>query len=126
MTTGFFTPENEAALTLEAVGPEGSRSFEAIIDTGFTGGLTLPPDWIEELGLPQTGVEDMVLADGRASDTPLYNGYVVLGEEAYEVVVAEAPTITLLGTDLLWGFSLYVEFQPNGAVELERLSASGS
>jgi clan AA aspartic protease len=122
MTTGFFTAEREAALSLEAVGPEGSRSFEAIIDTGFTGGLTLPHAWIEELGLPQTGVEDLILADGRATDTPLYDGHVIIGETAYEVSVAEAPTTPLLGTDLLWGFSLHVEFQAGGAVEIAPLS----
>lgn len=121
MTTGFFTAEREPALSLEVVGPEGGRSVEAIIDTGFTGELTLPPAWIEELGLPRTGTQDLILADGRASDTPLYDGYVILDGTAYEVVVAEAHTTPLLGTDLLWGFSLHVEFQDGGPVEIEPL-----
>ncbi len=43
MTTGFITPDQEPALRLEVVGPEGARSFEAIIDTGFNGGLAIPP-----------------------------------------------------------------------------------
>lgn len=81
MTTGFFTSEREPALSLEAIGPEGSRSCDAIIDTGFTGELTLPPAWIEELGLPQSGVEEMILADGRVSDTLLYDGYVIVDDE---------------------------------------------
>jgi len=126
MITGFFTAEREPALSLEAIGPDGSRSCDAIIDTGFTGELTLPPDWIEDLGLPYAGVEEMMLADGRFRDTAMYDGYVVIDEEAYEVVIAEAPTIPLVGTNLLWGFSLNVDFQANGAVQLKRLPKSPS
>jgi clan AA aspartic protease len=126
MTTGFFTAEREPALSLEAVGPEGSRSFDAIIDTGFTGELTLPSDWIEDLGLPYAGVEEMMLADGRFRDTAMYDGYVIIDDEAYEVVIAEGPTIPLVGTNLLWGFSLFVEFQSGGAIEVKSLPDSTS
>lgn len=126
MTTGFFTSTGEPALSLQAIGPDGSRSFEAIIDTGFTGELTLPSDWIEELGLPYAGVEEMMLADGRFRDTAMYDGHVIIDEEAYEVVIAEAPTVPLVGTNLLRGFSLYIEFEANGRVEVEPLSESSS
>lgn len=125
MTTGFITPDHEPALSLEIRGPEGSRSFEAVIDTGFNGALTLPPAWIDTLGLPQTGEVPIVLADGRQIVSPVYTGYVLLDENAYQASVAEAP-VPLLGTDLLWGFSLYVEFQAEGAVEIEPLSPSSS
>ena len=124
MTTGFFTSDQEPALSLDVIGPDGSQSCDAIIDTGFTGELTLPPDWIEELELPYAGVEEMMLADGRFSETALYDGYVVIDEEAYEVVIAEAPTTPLVGTNLLWGFSLYLEFQIDGAVEVDSLPSS--
>jgi len=69
MTTGFFTADREPSLSLEVRGPNGARSFDAVIDTGFNGGLTLPPDWIEGLGCPQVGEEPLVLADGRQTVT---------------------------------------------------------
>jgi hypothetical protein len=78
------------------------------------------------LGLPQSGEESVSLADGRVIVVPLYVGYVILDDQAYEVDIAKAQTDPLAGTALFRGFSLYVEFQPKGAVELERLSASGS
>ena len=65
MTTGFFTADGEPALALEVRGLEGSRSVEAVIDTGYNGGLTLPPDWIEAMGLREFGEENVILADGR-------------------------------------------------------------
>ena len=49
MTTGFFTSANEPALPLEVRGPDGARSFDAIIDTGFNGalrGYLKIPDWV--------------------------------------------------------------------------------
>jgi len=124
MTTGFITPDQEPALQLEVVGPEGTRSFNAIIDTGFNGGLALPPDWIEALGLPRAGHEQMVLADGSVTGAYLYDGYVIPDEEAHEVVVTEAPGTPLAGTDLFWGFSLFVEFQADGTVEVAPLPSS--
>jgi predicted aspartyl protease len=126
MTTGFITSDQEPALHLEVVGPEGARSFKAIIDTGFNGGLALPPDWIEALGLPRAGHEQMVLADGSVTGAYLYDGYAILDEEAYDVVVAEAPGIPLAGTDLFWGFSLYIEFEPDGTVDAAPLPSPSS
>lgn len=124
MTTGFFTSANEPALPLEVRGPDGDRSFEAIIDTGFNGALTLPPDWIAHLGLQQAGQEPVTLADGREITTTLYDAYLILDEEAYSITVAEAPATPLLGTDLLWGSSLFIEFQVGGAVEVDPLPES--
>jgi predicted aspartyl protease len=68
----------------------------------------------------------VTLADGREIITSLYEAYVLFDVETYQVIVAEASAAPLLGTDLLWGFSLYVEFRPNEAVELERLLSASS
>ena len=68
----------------------------------------------------------MVLADGSVTGAYLYDGYVILDEEAYEVVVTEAPGAPLVGTGLLWGFSLFIEFQAGGAVDVESLPSPSS
>jgi predicted aspartyl protease len=41
-----------------------ARDLAAIVDTGFTGWLTLPPDLIAELGLPWKELGEAILADG--------------------------------------------------------------
>ena len=99
--------------------------MEAVINTGYNGGLTLPPDWIEAMGLREFGDENVVLADGSLKSIPTYLGYAILEEESHEVVVAEAPS-PLAGTDLLWGFSLYIEFGANGRVDVKPLPNSSS
>ena len=126
MIPGFFTADREPALSLEIRGPDGAQSFDAVIDTGYNGALTLPPDWIDALGLPQSGEERVSLADGRVIVVPMYVGSVILDHQAYEVDIAKAKTDPLAGTALLWGFSLYIEFEANGRVEVERLPDASS
>ena len=74
-------------------GPERSRSFDAVIDTGFNGGLTLLPDWIDELRLPQVGEEPLALADGRQMVTRVYCAYAILDGSARDTSVAKATVL---------------------------------
>jgi hypothetical protein len=60
----------EAVLPLRVIDPGlGGRQAEilAVIDTGFTGHLTLSVELARSLALPELGSEEMVLADGRMS-----------------------------------------------------------
>lgn len=118
---GFFTTDGEPAVSVHVVGPAEALDVDAVVDTGFNGDLTLPPEQIKALGLPEATVTEVTLADGRVHDVPLYEADAVLSGATRKVFVAEAPTTPLVGTNLLWGFSIYIEFQANGAVEIERL-----
>ncbi|MCS3666857.1 hypothetical protein GGP77_001072 [Salinibacter ruber] len=51
-------------------------------------------------------------------------GFITSDEEAYDIVVTEAAGTPLAGTDLFWGFSLFIEFQIDGAVEVAPLPPS--
>lgn len=42
---------------------------EYTVDTGFTGTLSLPPRFVESMGLPFVGQGTAVLADGSAVGT---------------------------------------------------------
>lgn len=122
MITGSLTSEGEPVLQLNVEGPTGTREIEALVDTGFNGGLTLSYELITALDLPEKSVMEGTLADGRVRDVQTYVGTVTLNGTSKRVLIAESPTTPLLGTDLLWGFSLYVEFEIGGAVEVTRLS----
>ena len=50
---GQVTTEHEAVIRLTVRGPSGQgQQVEAVIDTGFSGWFSLPPEWIASLGLP--------------------------------------------------------------------------
>lgn len=121
MMTGALTSDGEPVLQLRVEGPAGTRDIEALVDTGFNGALTLSSELIATLGLPEKTVMEVTLADGRVRDVQTYVGTVTFGDASKRILVAESPTTPLLGTDLLWGFSLYVEFQAGGAVEVDPL-----
>ena len=54
MIEGVVNADYEAIIPLRIQGPDGrTRDIEAVVDTGFTDFLTLPPALVDELGLPQ-------------------------------------------------------------------------
>ncbi|MBM79708.1 MAG: hypothetical protein CMJ78_03825 [Planctomycetaceae bacterium] len=55
----------ETVVDLEIINPHAEPEFaEAIVDTGFSGYLTLPRELVNELKLPFVGHRRAVLADG--------------------------------------------------------------
>ena len=53
MIEGVVNAAREAVVILPVQGPAGLvREIEVVIDTGYSGFLTLPPSLVEELGLP--------------------------------------------------------------------------
>ena len=122
--TGHVNADGEPALPVHIVGPAGTLEIEAVVDTGFNGELTLPRPQIEALGLPEATVTEVTLADGRVRDVPMYEAETEFAGSTREIFVTEAPTTPLVGTGLLWGFSLYIEFQVDGAVDVDPLPPS--
>lgn len=59
MLRGEVTPEFEAVVPVRILGPEGtSLVADAVIDTGFTGHLTLPEEFVRRLGLVVAQTDD--------------------------------------------------------------------
>ena len=98
------------------------RTIEAVIDTGFTGFLTLPPSTIAELGLPQRGAIRGVLADGSTRTFGIYEAVVIWDRRARTVTVGEVDSTPLVGMALLEGFELNVQVRPRGKVTIRRLT----
>jgi clan AA aspartic protease len=114
--------ENEALLRLTVHGTRRRKhQIEAVIDTGFSGYLTLPPDVIAGLGLAWQSTAQGILADGSASPFELYEAAVVWDRRARLIVVCESDATPLVGMAMLDGYELNVQVRPRGKVTITRL-----
>ena len=77
-----------------------TRTVDAIVDTGFSGDLALPPEIIAELWLDSIGTFPSTLANGSVMRTRWYRACVSVGLIERMCVVTELPT-ALLGTGFL-------------------------
>lgn len=114
-----MTTEGEAIIRLTVRGPTGQESkIEAVIDTGFDGWLSLPPDTIAELELPWSSLGRAALADGRKIDYDLYKAVVLWDRRQRLIEVDEADTAPLVGMAMLEGFELNVQVWSRGKVTI--------
>ena len=122
MIIGKIVDNQEALIELEIVDVNHTEKVEAIIDTGFTGELTLPSDLIERLGLPRIGELRITLGDGNEVDVGLYLAMVLWqGEERIVQVLSTDDGKALVGMSLLYGNRLTLEGVTDGKVTIEPL-----
>jgi|SRR3712207_2713360 clan AA aspartic protease len=115
----------EAIVPLTLLGSGDARvEVEAVIDTGFTGHLTLPAGVVRSLALPGRGFVEVELADGSTSALSVYDARVLWGGWERPVPVYEAEGGPLVGMALLRGSRLTVDVQPGGPVVIEDLPGS--
>jgi len=112
----------EAVIALRVRGPAGVEvEVSAVVDTGYTGSLTLPAAVTSALGLEQRSGGRAVLADGSVRRFDTYAAEVLWGGSWVGVVASALGDETLLGMALVAGRGLWVEAVPGGLVELRPL-----
>ena len=119
MTTGGINPTRQATLPL-LIMDAASRQFVAfnlVIDTGFNGDVQLPSLNIARLNLPLSGTAATELADGRVVESQAYDATVLWqgGRRIVKVIDGE-DGIPLIGSNLLWGSSMTIDWQFGGRV----------
>jgi clan AA aspartic protease len=100
-------------------------TIEFVVDTGFNGYLTLPPQAIAVMNLPLESTLVATLADGSESEMPIHLAKIRWDDLEEVVTVLATGTKPLLGTALLQGFRLIVEFADEGMVKVEPLVCPG-
>jgi len=98
--------------------------IDAVVDTGFTGSLTLPLASIRSLGYAWRGRGSAELANGAIDEFDIYAGAVVWDGEHRNTLIEVAETEPLVGTLLLAGFESQIEHLVGGRVIIRRLSAA--
>jgi clan AA aspartic protease len=122
MIRGIVNSNREAIIRLLVRGPAGQRRrIKAVIDTGFTGRLSLPPALIVLLRLPWWRRGRAILADGNETFFDIYEGTVVWDRRRRLIPVYEADSEPLVGMALLEGYELKVQVRKRGTVAIQRL-----
>ena len=96
-------------------------AIEFVVDTGFSGDLTLPASIVEELGLEFIESTTANLATDDEVELPVYGANVIWDGSIREVRVFALGKRPLLGTDLLNGRELVALFEENGFVSVTTL-----
>lgn len=122
MMTGTVNATREAVVILRVRGPgEQEQDIRAVIDTGFTGFLTLPPSIITALGLVRISRGRAILANGAEELFDIYRGTVLWDGQPRIVETEAADTDPLVGMSMLYGYKLQVEAIDGGTVTIEAL-----
>jgi clan AA aspartic protease len=96
--------------------------IEFVVDTGFNDYLTLPPQAISEMNLPQYSNTTARLADGTETVLSIHYAMIVWDEIELIVPVLATGVKPLIGTSLMDGYHLSIYFQIDGAVNLTAIS----
>lgn len=120
MMRGVVNSSCEATISLVVSNPNRqTRLIDAVIDTGYTGFLSLPREIIVALNLPWTGVDRGTLGDGSEVTFEVYAATVIWDGQYRNIPVNEAETEPLVGMCLLYGYDLCIQAIEGGNVTIK-------
>lgn len=121
MITGTVQAD-EGRIRLKVRGSQRrEQEIEAVIDTGYTERLSLPPSLIASLGLRWKTFGRAILADGSERVFDVYTGTVLWDGKIRRLRIDEADTDPLVGMKLLSGYELKMQVRSRGKVTIKRL-----
>ena len=121
MITGKITVHQEAVIELEVGSSNQFAKIEAVIDTGFTGYLTLPGVLVSRLNLQQAGEQRAILGDENRVVLKRHIAKVLWHGTERNVYVLQAEGGPLIGMSLLYGSRLILDVITAGNVTIDAL-----
>ncbi len=122
MMQGVVNLRREATLPLVVGNDSGQRQvIDTVIDTGFSGFLTLPSAIITALNLPWSASDTVTLGDGSETLFDIYTATVIWDGAYHQIDIAASETESLIGMALLYGYRLQVDTIEGGSVKIEAL-----
>ena len=120
MIEGVVNASREAVIRLAVHGPSGQpQDIEAVIDTGYSGMLTLPSSIVAELGLSFRSSGRAILANGDEDAFSTYDATVFWDGALREVEADALGPTPLAGMALLDGHELCLAVTEGGRVSIE-------
>lgn len=122
MLTGVVTSKREAVLRVMVRGAYSQEVLvDAIMDTGFTGFLTLPEQLIANLALAFAGTTQATLGNGSEVHMDIFEGVVLWDNQERHVPVLAAAGDALVGMSMLSGYRVTLDVEDGGRVLVEVL-----
>ncbi|MFN7760838.1 MAG: clan AA aspartic protease [Pseudanabaena sp.] len=109
MMQGYVNKNCEATILVVVRNNDKLKSINAVIDTGFTGFLSLPNEIITELDLPWSYRDRGTLGDGSEVLFDIYDAVAIWDGKSQEIEVNSAETDPLVGMSMLRGYRLQVD-----------------
>ena len=120
MILGAVNDAYEAVISLTVQGPSGqSREVEAVIDTGFTGFLSLPSALATDLGLPFLTYESTFLADGSLVRFSVHDATALWDGRPRRVYTHLSDVTPLIGMRMLDDHDLSIQVRDGGRVVIQ-------
>ena len=114
---GFFNQNGHPIIPIEVYGfsKEITQKFDAMLDTGFSGFLSLPLVYALQVGLILNSTADFVLANGSIEHTLLCLGTIKLdGEFRTGLISISKGNNALLGIEFLRKFNKKLQLDCGG------------
>ncbi|MEM7770670.1 MAG: clan AA aspartic protease [Cyanobacteria bacterium P01_E01_bin.6] len=122
MMRGIVNARCEATLSILIGNGNGrSQTINAVIDTGFSGHLTLPSAIIQTLQLPWSASDRVTLGDGSEALFDVYGATIRWHGKSRDIDVAESETEPLIGMSLLYRYRLQIDTIAGGGVRVDPL-----
>jgi clan AA aspartic protease len=120
--TGAINADLEAIIRVTVRDASGHQiTVEAVVDTGFSGFLTLPAAHAAGLDLPWVGQQRVMLADGSVHLIDVYEATIIWDGQTHAIDIDTSGAESLIGMSLLNGFELRMQVRPGGTVSITGL-----
>jgi clan AA aspartic protease len=121
MMQGIVNQNCEATLAIVIRNNHQRLLIDAVIDTGFSGFLTLPSEIITTLGLTWKGRDIATLGDGSSCIFDVYIATVIWDGQYRIIDINGSETVPLIGMRLLRGYELRIQTIESGLVTVKVL-----
>ena len=120
MIHGVVNAAHEAVVALSLQGSAGqSQDIEAVVDTGYSGFLTLPATLVAELGLPFAYIGQAFLANDDEVSFDVHDVTVLWDGQAKRIEADATGSTPLVGMLLLDGHDLSIQVRSGGRVVIQ-------
>jgi clan AA aspartic protease len=96
-------------------------SLDFVIDTGFNDYLTLPPQAVNAMNLPLYSSIPARFADGSEALLAIHLATIIWDNVEKVVPILASGYKPLLGTAMMEGYHLEIDFEDNSLVSLEKI-----